>query len=225
MTSVQTRSLAIVALTCAASPALAFVPWDNSDGEATSFFWSGGGSDHGLFGSPTVAGDTFTFFPRNFRAESINGVVDDDSLTSDRLEVELTAKPGKKFTKFRLSEAGDYGIVTLGTVSVSGSLFITNLDVFEVLDDEMETTPGSPITSGSGTWTGLAEVDVSTKVPPWTHVKLVLDNNLIAISLPGSITFIEKKVTGAGIIIDIIPTPGAAAVLALGGLAALRRRR
>jgi uncharacterized protein (TIGR03382 family) len=54
---------------------------------------------------------------------------------------------------------------------------------------------------------------------------VVLNNNLVAISTPNGVAFIEKKVVGTGIIIEIIPTPGALALLGLAGLVTLRRRR
>jgi len=205
-------------------PAQAFVPWDNSSGETDFFSWAGGGSDNGLFGDPVIVGqDTFVFFPQDFIATSVDGVSD---LVSDRLEVELTAKPDFRFSGIRIQEFGDYGIDGSGAVSVSGGLFITDIGgFFRVESDELTSTPGSPITSGAGDWEANAFVDLDAAPPDWTHIQLVLDNVLSALSDAGSTSFIEKKVAGAGIMITIVPGPGSVTILALGGLPLLTRRR
>jgi|CXWL01.1.fsa_nt_gi hypothetical protein len=218
-------STAAAAMFVSAGSALAFVPWSNPNGVGTNFSWANGGSRDGLFGSPTlISGNTFVFFPSGFRAQSVNGTA---SHVSDRLEFDLFAAPGFRISGLRISEFGDYGIIGQGgQVSDGGSMFMTNLDTAETVSDNILTTPGSPITTeGFGTWTGEAEIDVSNRQPPWTRIHFVLDNELVAISAPGGIAFIEKKVFGAGIAITIVPTPGSATLLAAGSLLALRRRR
>lgn len=203
------------------STAQAFVFWSNKDGTASFFDWKNGGSDNGFFGSPVlVNGDTFVFFPQNFRAESFNGV---PGSKADRLEVELIAHTNSVFRSIQITELGDYGILTQGQVSVTGGLFATDLDRFRVRSDSLVSTPGSPITSGQGNWTATAGVDFSADFPEWTHFRMVLDNNLLAISQPGSQSFIQKKVLGAGVAVTIIPEPAGLLLLAFGGLF-LRRR-
>ncbi|HUX15906.1 MAG TPA: PEP-CTERM sorting domain-containing protein, partial [Phycisphaerae bacterium] len=129
------------------------------------------------------------------------------------------------FTDVLISEYGDYGIFDEGMVAVTGSLFVTRLnDEFKVLSDDLVSDPPSPIDSGHGTWTGEVGIDLSAQFPVWTRLKLVLDDNLIALSAPGSISFIEKKVLGAGLSITIIPEP-ASLILLLGGVALIRRYR
>jgi len=209
------------------SQALAFVPWSNPAGSAVSFDWAGGGSDFGLFGSPVVAGDTFIFSPTMFRADSANGVA---GQAHDRMQVDITAHQASNITGIRITEFGDYGIFGPSgpggnEVSATGGLFVTNLDLFAVRSSTLATTPGSPIYSGTGNWTGTAQVGLANETPPWRHVRVVLNNNLIALSINGSVTFIEKKVTGAAVLVEFTPAPSAGMVLGMGGLILTRRRR
>lgn len=204
-------------------PASAFIPWSNTNGDATTFTWSGGGSDNGLYGDPLlVGGDSLVFTPGGYRAESLNGVAD---AKADRLQVDLHAKPGFAFLGIELFEGGDYGILGQGSVSASGTLFVNDLDLPRNLHDDIITSPLSPILSGSGAWTGSANVPIPS-VPGdlWTNVRIVLDNNLLAISTPGGVSFIEKKFAGLSVRV-LIPEPSSVALLSLGGLALLRRRR
>lgn len=218
-------TLAFAAGAALAGPALAdpLIPWSNPSGSAISFDWSNGGSDTGLFGSPIVVGDTFRFFPAAFRAQATSGGAD---IKYDRLEVTLLAKPGFNFTEIRITERGDYGIVGAGgQVSVSGTMFLNDLDLPRTKTGDLVTSPGSPITSGTGSWTGDAAVDVTTDVPKWTRLKLILNNNLVAIAGPSGVAFIEKKVGDLAVDIDILPAPGSLALLGLAALSGSRRRR
>jgi uncharacterized protein (TIGR03382 family) len=212
--------VALGAVAALAGSASAFVPWTNANGNASFFAWSGGGSDTGLFGSPLlVGGDTFVFFPSGFRAESVGGVA---SSASDRLEFRIDAFAGFSFSDIRVTEFGDYGIFGSGQVSATGRLDVTNLISGSVASDALLTTPGSPINSGIGNWSGTAGVDVSAQNA--TSLLVVLFNDLIAITDGNSVAFIEKKVSGAAVGIQIIPTPGTMG-LALAGLVAAGRRR
>jgi hypothetical protein len=203
----------------------AAVMWSNSNGVATSFTWENGGSDNGLYGDPTlVGGNTLVFFPSGFRAESNNGVTDS---VSDRLFVDIIANPGQKLTEIVISELGDYGIVGAGSVNLLATLDITDLlNPMRTESDMLTANPTMPIVAGSGNWSASGGVLFSMAPgEEWTHIRLELTNLLEAFSSAGSSSFIEKKVAGTGIQIMVIPTPGAAALLAMGGLACSRRRR
>ncbi|XVJ58493.1 MAG: PEP-CTERM sorting domain-containing protein [Tepidisphaera sp.] len=212
---------AIGAAMALSGSAFAFVPWSNTNGTAAFFNWSGGGSDTGLFGSPVlVGGDTFVFFPSGFRAESNNGVA---GTAYDRLEVQVDAHAGFSFSDIRITEYGDYGIIGSGEVSVGGTLFVTDLTTFNVYTDNLLSNPGSPITSGIGNWSATAGVNVGAANA--TSLRIVLNNNLFAITDGSSVAWIEKKVFGHAVGIQIIPTPGTIAIAGLGALAMGRRRR
>lgn len=218
--SMITAGSLATATVLAAGQAMAFVPWNNPDGNAATFSWANGGSRDGLFGSPTlVGGDTFVFFPSGFRAQSTNG---NSVIVGDRLEFDLFAAPGFQVSGIRINEYGDYGVVGEGSsVSAAGSLIATNLDTGDTQFNALVTNPASPITSGFGNWSGTEALDFVG----WTRLHVVIDNDLIAISGRNGAAFIEKKVFSTGFSITLVPAPGSAALLGLGTLAAFRRRR
>ena len=116
----------------------------------------------------------------------------------DRLQFDLLAAVGRKFTGITITELGDYGIFGGGEVSVTGTLFLTDLQDFRVRSADLVSDPVSPITEGVGEWTATAEVDLSFEFPEWDHLRVVLDNNLVALSVDGGSSFIQKKVLGGG---------------------------
>lgn len=203
--------------------ASAFVMWSNSNGTATNFDWSNGGSDNGLFGDPVlIGGNTFAFTPAGFRAESINGV---SASVTDRMQVELAAHPDWEFTEIRISEAGDYGILNNGSVSAGGSLTATDLVQVRSQSNPLIVTPGGAINSGSGEWSAVSTIVLDDTQGPWTHFTLELQNDLLAISAPGHQSFIQKKVVGGELKVEFIPEPGALALMTIGALAFVGWRR
>lgn len=203
----------------------AFVPWSNPSGSGSWFTWSGGGSASGLFGSPTlVGGDTFLFSPAGFRAQSTGGGLNS---ISDTLEFDLDAGPGLYFTDIVINELGDYGVIGApgGSVSATGVLTVADRSSPATFSSPMLTSPGSPITSGTGSWQGAAAVALPGLVNPLSRLHVTLTNDLVAVSVGGSIAFIEKKVVGSAVALQILPAPSGLALLGLGGLAVARRRR
>ena len=199
------------------STAQANTYWSNSSGNADYFDWQNGQSLNGLFGDPMLSGDTFVFFPSNFRAESLDGL---DGSAYDRLEFELIAHPGFSFKNFDFSEFGDYGILGNGSVNVLSSLSIENLDTAQVLTSYFALNPSMPASSGQDIWT--AEALLAINSADWTHIKITLDNELLASSQPGSVSFIEKKVFSSDITMQTIPEPATVTILCLGAAFMLR---
>jgi hypothetical protein len=210
-----------------AGPANAFVNWVPSSGAGSFFTYSGGGSDNGLFGNPTiVGGNTFKFFPPSFTADSNNGVAQS---TTDRLEVTLLANPGQRFTQIRITEIGDWAITGIGTVRDSGTLFLTDLVTPRGPAVQGMSYPLNPMpitTPGQGIWQGSANIDLTTIVgPDWTNLTLVFTNTLQATTSGASSSHIQKDGVDGAVVVQVLPAPGGLALLGLGGAFAARRRR
>lgn len=227
MTALKKLVLAAAVVSALSSAAMGFTSWTTPSGSTVNFMYSGGGSDNGLFGDPVIVGDTFYFFPANFRAESNNGI---PATVFDRLEFDLQVKTLPNLvSQVIIQEFGDYSILTDGSVQASGTLFVTKLNgpgAGTVSTGNLVATPSMPIVTNvgaSGDWQGDVSVDVTDQINPWQKVKIVLNNNLQANSAVGSTSFIQKKIT-SGIAITVIPEPATLALLGVAGLLGLRRR-
>jgi len=198
--------------------AQAFVYWNNDSNSAEGFSWQNGGSDRGLFGEPNlINGNILHFSPQNFLAKSING---NSALTTDRLQVDIIADPCEEIKGIKIREYGVYDINSARIVSASGAIFVTNLSQYEVQKQLFDMDPNMPISPPpyNGQWSGEAVIDVND----WTRVRIVLNNNLIALSRQGSYSSIKK----IWFEIEIItPEPATAAVLTMGGVALLLCRK
>lgn len=215
-----------LAMLAFAGAAMAQVPWVPPGGSGTFFTYSGGQSDNGLFGNPTLVGDQFQFTPANFVANSVNGSA---ASVVDRIQVDLTANPGHRFTMIRITEFGHWTITGVGTVNAFGSLnLIDMINPRPPAIDALDTNPAMPLSApANGLWNGTAVINLAAIIgPDWTRLRLVFTNTLQATSQAGSSALIDKKVVqGPSIFVDILPTPGSATILAMGGMLAARRRR
>jgi hypothetical protein len=215
----------VLAITGAVS---ADVPWAQPSGNATFFTWANGhNSNTNLFGSPTlVGGTTFQFFPTAFTATSSNGGT---ASVTDTLSVDLQALPGYQLDSIAINEGGSYALSGNqgGSVSATGAAALTDLVTPRTFNAFTQGNPTFPIFAGTGSWTADALIDLAALNGgiPVTSAHLEFTNTLVAISVPGSTATITKTFVGLPVAITIIPAPGAAGVLALGGLALARRRR
>ncbi|MFN0133750.1 MAG: MYXO-CTERM sorting domain-containing protein [Phycisphaerales bacterium] len=219
--------VSVATLGVAATSALAQVPWSNANGVGPFFNWTGGQSDLGRFGDPTLVGSTFNFFPTNFQAQSVNGTPD---ALSDRLQVRLTAHPNNRFTQIKITEFGSWSILGIGSVSDSGTMFLQDMITPRPpAINNLQTNPIMPINTpnSSGNWSGVTMIDLTSILgPDWTDLTLIFTNTLQANSAAGSSASIHKKLVGGpSIVVEIFPTPGSLGVLGLGAVVAMRRRR
>lgn len=220
-----------IALACTA-PAFAFVPWTNPAGSNSVLSWSGGGSDNGLFGSPTVVADTFFFIAnQNFIAQASDG---SSQITEDTLRVRVNAINGNAFSEVIFFSSGDYTLFGSGaSVNITGNMSVSEVGgLGRNASSPFVTTPGMPLTGNDagftqGNWSGFSLIDfASFGIPLVTSIDLVFTNRMVAITLPGSTAAIATLPNTQGAFsLQIIPAPGAVALLGMGGLLLARRRR
>lgn len=200
--------LAVLAVAGVCSTATATVDWSNPSGSTPLFSWSNGYSNSGFFGDPVIIGNTFVFTPQGFSA--VQGV---QNTKTDTLQVDITAAPGQTILGVIIREAGSRSHSS-GT-SIGGTLFLKDLDDpnFPMLQDPLAFTFDTSVTPNP--WTGT----VTRGGLNMTNMQLSLTNNLSAF-LSG------RSITKTGVEIEIIvPAPASAAVVGLGLLGVLRRRR
>ena len=197
-----------------------------------------------LYGNPAISGNALIFTPVNFGAFASNGSIDitDSTLTT---MIETYAGGNMGIDQISFHEAGDYALAGTGTLLTSALVrapyFVrivetTNGPITPVqFNSSLTFTPNGgsyylPGNAGSGvTFTGstlidldliLANAGVGGKA---TKVFFSMDNQLLATSEAGTISFIKKKTADGVTITVIIPEP--ASLSALAGLTLLARRR
>jgi hypothetical protein len=184
----------------------------------------------GLFGQPTVTGDSLYFTPTGFEATALNGSGFD--LVKQTANIKITAHEGYDFSSLALSERGDYLRVGNGAkVAVSGQI-----RVFDVMLPAVELTANILPTSAfqqtddfiTRNWTASAAANLAS-MSTASMVNLTLQNILVAQSPLGTDTlaFIEKKFAGVDVITTPVPEADTYAMLLAGlglvGFAARRR--
>jgi hypothetical protein len=225
-------------LAAGVSTAQADVPWTNPNGSNPILSWQNGRSDNGLFGSPTVIGDTFFFISNNnFDADASDGTT---VSKTDTLRVRVTAQPGRYFSQVVFASQGDYTVFGGGSsVNVTGGMTINDVNSVRTASDSFHTTifpsqgsatampvVGNNVNPEIGSWNGTSTIDFGVFDPPITALDLIFTNTIIAISLPGETASIVTLPNSQGSFsLSIVPAPSTAALVGLGGLVLSRRRR
>lgn len=184
----------------------------------------------GLFGQPTLSGDTLSFTPVDFKATSTNG--QGYTLTDNTVNLLMTVHNGYSFSSVDLAERGDYLLQGGGsTATVTGQV-----RVFDVSDPmkNMNTSIGP---SAAMNMTGLSThpwtAANSTDLSPWngTQSVSVSFQNLLVASTSGasSLAYLDKKYSGltaTTAAVTPVPEASSSALLLAGlGLVAWRTRR
>lgn len=175
----------------------------------------------GLFGAPSVVGDSLFFTPTTFKAQSLNGA--GLTLTSQTFNVAVSANPGYLLSAVNLTEAGDYFNLGSGSaVGVGGQLRMFDLEAPLLPAATSSIVAGAPLTAvtslssfATSNWNASASVTVPSS--GWggtdgyvTNVNVTVENLLLATTQTlGDGAFIEKKFTSLAIVTTPIPEPQA----------------
>lgn len=204
---------------------------------------------NGLFGAPTVSGNSLDFSPNTFEADCALSVTCPPTphTVSDTLVMDIDADAGQFIGTIVLSEAGDTTLASflnaLAATTVVGNVFIDVQEVNGVPVNGLNENAQMVFTrsgqyesndEGVGThiWSGFLSIDVNSVIAgdggsgQATRVQISLANTLTAYAASGAAARIEKKDID-GLAITVIPEPGTALMLGLGlfGLAASGRNR
>jgi hypothetical protein len=187
----------------------------------------------GLFGQPTLSGDTLSFTPVDFNATSTNG--EGYKLTDNTVNVQMTAHSGYAFSSIDLAERGDYMLQGGGsTANVAGQV-----RVYDMNDPSKDVTTNiapSAAMDQTGTSTHPWSAANSTDLSTWTGTKSVNVSfqNLLVASTSGSssLAYVDKKYGGlTATTTAVTPVPEAqSSAMMLAGLGLIgwqisRRRR
>lgn len=188
----------------------------------------------GLYGTPTLSGDSLVFTPSSFIAQSTNGqgIV----MTNSTINIKVYANPNYNFSTLSLKETGDYSLIgNDAQVAVGGQ--IRAFDLANALSPQLTnsiaaTTPLN-ITTTLGTYqTTNWEANAAVTVPAnWSNgVNLTIQNILLASTTQlGSAAFIQKKFVGVSVILAPVPEAQTYAMMLVGlglvGFMVGRKRR
>lgn len=196
-----------------------------------------------LYGDPAISGNALLFTPVNFGAFASNGSLD---ITDSTLTTMIEAKTNKRIKQISFAEAGDYSLVGAGTAATSAIVrapyFVRVVEVDGnpitpiLYTNSLTFTPSGgdyylPGDAGAGVqFVGTTLIDIDAILAgagvtgEATKVFFSMDNQLIATSEQGTISFIKKKTADGVTITTVVPEP-----VSLSGVAALtlvlRRRR
>lgn len=183
----------------------------------------------GLFGMPTLVGDSLFFTPTTFKAEA-NGSTSLLGFTAATMNIRVQANhPAQWIDTVRLTEVGDYLLfdplnVSVEEVNVNGQIRVRDLNTLaEVTDSIVPTTPLTLVGLPSKNWSATASADVGSWMAQ--AINVTVENLLIAYTTAApSLAFIEKK----GVVLEVsaVPEPETWAMLLTGlGLVGLQLRR
>lgn len=186
----------------------------------------------GLFGQPTLVGDSVRFLPPNFRAQSDDGALT-DTATANFIFDDVYTKSGNDIYSIRVIESGDYEITNGDWVSADMYLQIANNNNALDLTSSLSSFDASGDSGGIQRWmlddTIRPLEDQSDLLgTPWadsSSLALNIQNTLQAYTdANGETAWIQKKIT---LSISEVPVPAAVWLFgsALAGLGWLRRRQ
>ena len=210
----------LVTLVALCVPAMAYADWS---GAADSFTYANGHDLYGNWGSPIWAGgDDLWFTSMNFDNSVSTPMT---STITDTMEVDLTANAGYHFTGLQITVWGDYTITGDGGESVEANFGVAGLSPQGAFPREETTFFADTVTGVATPWS--SDVILSTLAsgaPPVTELHVTVDGTAIAISDGNGTAHITVSYSKVKLSAITIPEPASLSLLAIGGLALIRRR-
>lgn len=213
------------------APATAFA--DGWSGTCLDFTYSNGGDINGRFGTPwTDPGyNSMWFLDVGFQA---NAYDDQTVVDADTVEWDILCNTGMVLSYVTVTAYGSYA-ASVPTSYVDAELDVTIKENIGGLDEwtaPLISTPNFPQTVVtdpiSGDWSGFAEIDLSGLVPPHEpeeDLHITMNNVLTAFAAATGSAEINQTFQDIQFEFYFIPEPSTLALVGLGALALLRRRR
>ena len=194
----------------------------------------------GLFGTPTVTGNTIFFTPIEFKAISTNG--EGTVLSTSNMNMVITPNQGMTLSSIGLQERGDYSLNGhSSSVGIGGQIRAFDIANPIAVEDSAPILTSSDLTIHDNkfhNWVATADIDLSSAL--WQNtgaINFTLENVLEATTVSHfSKALIDKKFSGFWITAassdqlispSEVPVPAAAWLFGSGlvGIAGVSRRR
>ena len=203
------------------------------NGTAGSFGYSL--DDATSWGVPSVVGannNTLLFNGAQFNVSSTGSTIGGDSV-----EITVNSFPGLAVGEIRVTAFGSYNLNGAGSsVAFQLSFDVEDLDMGGLVSQPVATTPvtfpqiagvNAPLTVNGATYTAINDLDISNSLGFFgENVKIDLTAFTEALGgNEGGTSSLQVNVTALQLQFNFVPEPGTVCLLAIGGIALLRRRR
>ncbi len=210
-------------------------PWTVPAGTAQDFDYSNGGDLNGLYGDPLVAGNAL-FFPSTLLSLNVQGGAGGASgNVNDAVSFDMQVHPGFQLDFVTVTAFGQYNLTGVGSQTdvTTDYQVVENAGLQRTFNVGLTTTPVSfplTVTAGSGdlagSWDGLAEANISFVLPaPDSNLHISLATALDALAAAGGTADINATFQSIQFQFFFVPEPTSLAMLGVGGMALLLRRR
>jgi hypothetical protein len=180
----------------------------------------------GLFGTPTVSGNSLVFLPAGFKAQSVDGAASE--LTSSTFQVKIDRLDGHHISNIALTEKGDYLLNGAGAkVGALGELRASDV-IFPFQEYVSKIKSVNPFveTGLASTTNWVATANLAFASDTISSLYVSIENILFAQSdIKHDIAFIEKKFVG--LTVTAVPLPQALWLFCAGmmGLLSMSKRK